>query len=309
MRISESKGSVGVFDKIKGGLFGLAVGDALGSTLEFLTKEEIENYHEKYGYHTEIVGGGFCRFEKGEVTDDTDMTLCVARGIIKNPFSPIEYIGEEFVKWMDTKPKDAGLTIRYSISKFFDTEDWEKAALQTHKILDGKSAGNGSLMRCLPIALVYSTKEKNKLFSKKQSKMTHYDDLASEACVIYNQIASDLLQGVTLKEAIKNNVNGTRYEYVMNRKPTDVPDGYVVNTLQWSLYVLLHTKTFEEAVQMAVNFGYDADTTGAVVGGLAGIYYGFEEIPKRYIEVLLKKEEIDELASQLFEVRNENNLN
>src|SRR3954453_16854772 len=144
-----------MLNKMKGALFGLAIGDALGGTTEFLTKEEIKN---KYGKVGEIMGGGVWKLEKGETTDDTAMTLAVARGIIKNPQNPIEAIGEEFFNWYAQRPKDVGIIISTVLSTF--NGNWFDTAKKAHyQYLNELSAGNGSLMRCLPIALAYSNLE------------------------------------------------------------------------------------------------------------------------------------------------------
>lgn len=289
-----------MLNRIKGGLVGLAVGDALGVSVEFMEPNRIQ---QQWGYVTEITGGGIFGFEKGEVTDDTEMTLCLARGILKNPSSPIEEIGNEFIEWIATNPKDVGETIKLSLSNYYSLKNWEQASEFTHKMLMGKSAGNGTLMRTLPISLAYNNEEVVDYLAKKQSKLTHFDDLAGEVCSLYNQIAIRLLNGEYLMDAIFRVVQDTPYEYVLHEKPDSIPNGYVVNTFNWSLYALLNTSSFEEAVQMAVNFGFDADTTGAVTGGLAGIYYGYDAIPEKYREALIKKKEIEEVAGQLFELK------
>ena len=98
-----------MLDKIKGGLFGLAIGDALGGTTEFMTKEEIK---EKYGSVNEIIGGGYWGLKPGETTDDTAMTVAVALGIMANSNHPIEEIGKRFLRWQNSDPKDIGVTIR-----------------------------------------------------------------------------------------------------------------------------------------------------------------------------------------------------
>jgi ADP-ribosyl-[dinitrogen reductase] hydrolase len=135
-------------DKIKGGLFGLAIGDALGATTEFMTKEEIK---VQYGRVTEIVGGGYWGLEIAETTDDTDMMIAVAWGIISNSKQPIEEIGKQFLNWQNSNPKDIGETTRTVFQNY--NGDWFKAAEVAHHNLNGKSAGNGTLMRCLPVAL------------------------------------------------------------------------------------------------------------------------------------------------------------
>ncbi|MEK3725376.1 ADP-ribosylglycohydrolase family protein [Paenibacillus sp. FSL H8-0034] len=112
-----------VFNRIKGGLYGVAIGDALGGTTEFMTSKEVK---AKYGYLTEIIGGGVWELEKGEVTDDTMMTLCVAEGILANPLNPMPYIGEQFMNWYRTDPKDIGNIIRHVLATF--EGNWFEAA-------------------------------------------------------------------------------------------------------------------------------------------------------------------------------------
>lgn len=289
-----------MLNKIKGGLFGVAIGDALGVAVEFMSQEEIK---KKHGKITEILGGGVFGFQKGEVSDDTDMTLCVAKGILKNPHLPLKDIGEEFMAWRNTIPKDMGNTVSTSF-KFYDiVKNWEKAAQMAHDFVGGRSAGNGTLMRAIPVVLAYSDIKTVEDISLKQSKMTHVDALASEACVLYNRIAHRLLLGEELKSVISDETKGTIYEHVLIEKPTCNADGFVVHTLQWVLYTLLHTASFEEAVQYAVNLGHDTDTVGAITGGLAGVYYGYDALPVRYVNELHIQEELERISIDLYNLR------
>jgi ADP-ribosyl-[dinitrogen reductase] hydrolase len=289
-------------DKLKGALYGLAIGDALGGTTEFLTIEQIASRH---GRLIHIVGGGVWKLEKGETTDDTAMTLAVARGILDNPMDPVEAIGEEFLAWKRTNPKDIGNII----ATVFSTYDgnWEEAARTAHySYLGKKSAGNGTLMRCLPVALAYRDLETVEKVTKAQSKMTHYDDLADEACVIYNRVAWRVLKGEELKDAIKTEVKGTRYKSVLDG---DVPrceqSGFVVDTMEWVLRWLFVSNSFAETVIGAANEGYDTDTVAAIAGGLAGLACGYHALPQEYASCLLNKEELDELSEKLSELYEE----
>lgn len=285
-----------MLNKIKGALFGFAIGDALGGTTEFLTKEEIKR---EYGLVKEIVGGGVWNLEKGETTDDTAMTLAVAKGVLKNPNDPVEEIGEEFLKWYASHPKDIGVIIRTVLGVY--DGNWFETAKKAHlQSLNEMSAGNGSLMRCLPIAFAYCDMEEVEAITRKQSKMTHYDPLADEACVIYNRIAFTVLHGKGLKEAIMDEIKGTRYESALTcEKPTCPPDGFVVHTMKWVLYWLLTSETYLNVVVGATNEGYDTDTVAAIAGGLAGLECGFEGLPSEYCETLLVKRDLEELSCEL----------
>lgn len=287
-----------MLNKIKGGLFGVAVGDALGCTTEFMTPKEIQ---ETFGMVDTIRGGGPFFFLKGEVTDDTDMTLCVAKGILESPEDPIEAIGHHFLTWKNSHPKDMGNTVATALNQY--KGNWEVASRQTNILLGGKTAGNGSLMRTLPVALAYKNPFKIMMLSHKQSKMTHWDEKANEACILYNRIAHRLLLGEELKKAIEEEVEGTAYRIAILAEPNEVPNAYVINTLRWALYLVYTSHSFKEVIVRAANMGYDSDTTAAIAGGLAGIYYGFDGIPAEYVDELLIKEELNEIAEKITQFR------
>lgn len=286
-------------NRILGGLFGVAVGDALGGTTEFMNEAEIRR---EYGWLEEIIGGGVWNLEAGEITDDTAMTIAVARGIIQNPEDPIEAIGEHFLKWKDTNPKDIGNIIR-TVFGLYDG-NWTEAARRAGQLLNGQTAGNGTLMRCLPIALAYRDAAAMEEVTRRHSEMTHEDPLATEACLIYNRIARRLLQGEQLTSAIRTEITGTRYEQLLNcEPPVTPPDGFVVHTMQWVVHHLLEAETFEEVVQRAANGGGDSDTIGAIAGGLAGIYWGCDGIPSRYADKILLQQNLIELGDALLTLR------
>lgn len=286
-----------LYSKIKGGLYGVAVGDALGGTTEFMSQREIK---AQYGYLREIIGGGVWRLAPGEVTDDTMMTLCVAEGILENPAEPMEPIGRLFLEWYNSRPKDIGNIIRHVFESY--ENNWFEAAFYAHADL-GQSAGNGSLMRCLPAALAYGDSADMERATLMQSKMTHYDPRCGEACLIYNRIAARLLRGEDLRSAIFAETVGTEYEGLFETAPDCEPSGFVVHTFRWVLHILLHSADFSEVVQRAANLGGDSDTIGAIAGGLAGIHYGYEAIPARYAESILIKERLDRAVSGMWSLR------
>ncbi|MFV9509708.1 ADP-ribosylglycohydrolase family protein [Tepidibacillus sp. LV47] len=290
-----------MLDKIKGALYGVAIGDALGGTTEFMTPFEIK---QKYGRLTQIVGGGVWDLQPGETTDDTAMTIALAKGLLANPDDPISAIGNEFVKWYKTKPKDVGKTVRLALESYLQWSDWEVAAKKAHELSGGKSAGNGSLMRTLPIALVYQDLQKIEEITFRQSKMTHYDPLASEACVIYNRIAYRLLNSdISLSKAIQVEIEGTRYKSVLKGKPKVPSDGYVVHTFLWVLHLLLQYSTVEEVIIEAANLGDDSDTVAAIAGGLVGLYHGYDSIPKMFSDKILVKDQLDFLVHEIYMAR------
>lgn len=225
------------------------------------------------------------------------------KGIIANPQNSIEEIGKEFLRWWESDPKDIGITVQTAFNCY--QGDWFQAAEKAHDELDGKSAGNGTLMRCLPVALAYLDPQKIDGISALQSKMTHYDDLASEACVIYNRIASRLINGEALEPAIQVEINHTRYASSGMQQPECLPDGYDVHTMEWVFYWLLSSHSFEEVVTGAANMGNDSDTIAAIAGGLKGIEIGFRQIPYRFTDKLLLKDDLHAYAKLLCEMRDQ----
>ena len=287
-----------MLNKIKGGMFGVAIGDALGGTTEFMTESEIK---AKYGRLTEIIGGGCWNLEPGEVTDDRAMTIALARGILGNPDQPIESIGEEFLKWFATNPKDVGITIRSVLSQY--NGDWEKTSRTVCAQMDGKCAGNGSLMRTLPVALAYPSLPKMVEVTHQQSMMTHYDKQTAQICQIYNKVAVRLLHNESIKQAIEKEITETEFVSIYNKKPIVPADGYVVNTFYWVLYYLYHFDDFQEIAIEAANKGGDSDTIAAIACGLKGVEIGFDRLPEIYRKKILIKDELSELATQLLHVR------
>ncbi|RKP50161.1 ADP-ribosyl-[dinitrogen reductase] hydrolase [Cohnella endophytica] len=288
-----------LMNRIKGGIYGVAVGDALGGTTEFMSQREIAS---KHGYLTEIIGGGVWRLEPGEVTDDTMMTLCVAEGILENPKEPMNPIGERFLQWFRSKPKDVGNIIMHVLSTY--EGNWFEAALLADLDI-GQSAGNGSLMRCLPAALCYSNLNDVLRVSRMQSRMTHYDERCDQACEIYNRIAFRILNhNVGLVEAIESEIKGTEYETIVHEEPKCDPSGFVVHTFRWVLHILITSNSFADVVQRAANLGGDSDTIGAIAGGLAGVYYGYEGIPASYADKIIVKDRLDAAITGIITLRN-----
>lgn len=286
------------YSRILGGLFGVACGDALGGTLEFLTQDKGK---KKYGYLKDIIGGGCWGLEAGEVTDDTMMTIAVAEGILDNPENPIDCIGDRFMEWYWSRPKDIGNIIELALDEYSRSKDWSITAKVAHECNNGMSAGNGSLMRCIPVALFYEDINKVIEVTEMQSKLTHYDEKATRACIFYNTLINKYINGASkipgIREVIKE---FPEYKEVFNKRKEELePSGYVVDTLICSLWCFINTATFEDAVCEAVNLCGDADTIGAITGGLAGVYYGFDSIPERWRDKILVGKKLLEITQKI----------
>jgi ADP-ribosyl-[dinitrogen reductase] hydrolase len=278
-------------DKIRGALYGVAVGDALGAPLEFMSAREIWARH---GYVTEMIGGGWLSVRPGEVTDDTQMTLAVAEGIVAAPGEPYAEIGRRFVDWMAGGPKDVGGTCRASIGRAAariragmpnSMQTWADASREVSAQNGGRSGGNGALMRTVYPGAYYTTELVASLVSEDIARMTHWDDLSAEACVLYARMLYLLTTGGNWGDC-ERVLQDTRYSLESMRGATLNPTGYVVDSMMCALYSIRETESFEGAVTKAANMGGDADTIAAIAGGLAGAYYGFEVIPTRWVQSL-----------------------
>lgn len=294
-------------DKIAGALYGVAVGDALGGPLEFMTAEQIAQRH---GLVTEMIGGGWLSLRPGETTDDTAMTMAVAEGIMEFPDAPCEAIGRRFIAWANSGPKDIGGTCRSGISMAMrkaqelgkDTPDavcWNYGGRATAELNHGRSGGNGALMRAVYPALYYPEKERALQETVDQGRMTHWDADSDEACKIYADVLHSLMVEAangnsdrgSLIPAIFHTLEKTRYalEAMLAKGRADQlkPTGYVVDSLECALYALWEgSADFDEAVIIAANMGGDADTIAAICGGLAGALHGFTAIPQEWIAAL-----------------------
>lgn len=270
-------------DVARGALYGVAVADALGATLEFMSAAEIAR---RYGTLRDIVGGGWLALRPGQVTDDTEMTLAVAEGIAEQPDAPVEAVGRRFIEWLDTQPRDVGRTCAVALN-YARRRGWADAARFAHDNLGGRSAGNGSLMRSAYPGLWYADRAQALRVAVELSRMTHYDPLASEACKLYTAAIWDMARGgVPARQALKAAFGGTRYQAALAGQARLDPTGFVVDTLNCALDAVACTSSLEDAIVRAVNLGGDADTVGAVAGGLAGAMYGYDSIPTRWREAL-----------------------
>jgi ADP-ribosyl-[dinitrogen reductase] hydrolase len=253
----------------------------------------------KYGRLQEMVGGGWLRLKPGQVTDDTEMTLCLARGIVNSAEWNLRTIAGEFALWLRSKPIDVGDTCRRGIRNFMLKGELESPPNQW-------DAGNGALMRMTPVTLCTLGDDKLlQQYSTEQGHLTHNHPLSDAACITYGRMIQLALKGAE-KSRLRREADRLVADYPTFRFDPypGLSTGYVVDTLQTVLHHFFRTRTFEECIVATVNQGGDADTTGAIVGGLAGAYYGLEEIPRRWLKKMDGRclAELEALASRLLKL-------
>lgn len=313
-------------ERILGGLFGVAVGDTLGVPVEFVSREELRKKPVQ-----EMIGYGTHHQPPGTWSDDTSLTLCLVESLVEAGYDPAD-AGKRFVRWYREgcwtpygRVFDIGGATRRATTRLEDGVDPALAGTD-----DEMSNGNGSLMRILPAALYFAENEEEEMRDAvcKISCLTHRHPRSQLACSLYALLANELLAGNTPGAACermrerapelcaKNALAGElpHFERILNGSLPGLPereirsDGYVVSTLEAAVWCLLNNETFPDTVLSAVNLGGDSDTTGAVAGGLAGVYYGYGAIPWNWLEGLARFEEILALGEKFASLLTRNSL-
>lgn len=296
--------------RYRGALVGLAVGDAMGATLEFTPRDRVTPI-------SDMVGGGIYRLPPGAWTDDTSMALCLAESLVeRGGFDPMDQL-QRYVRWYrEGYNSSTGrcLDIGNTTSKALEHFEW------TGEIwADPEGAGNGALMRLAPVVLFFAKNPEQAIrFAGESALTTHGHPLARDACRFFSGLLLSALQGlpkcvllsprfwpfreVFEKEPLEDDIQRmAEGEYCVKPARDIRSTGYVVHTLEAALWAFCRTDTFEEGLLQAIHLGEDADTVGAVYGQLAGAYYGYEAIPSRWREKLIMEDKIRDMADRLFE--------
>ena len=271
--------------RAQGALVGLAVGDALGGPVEFLTQSEVRARH---GELRDMVGGGWLSLRAGQVTDDTQMAVCIARSIDSGIWSPAD-IADRFADWLKSRPVDVGNTCRRGIRRYM-------VHGTVHGGPNSGDGGNGAAMRMAPVAI--ATVGDDALLERwalEQAHITHHHALSDAACLLVGRLVHCACRGepmTKLHEIATETVR--RFPNLQFERYRGLSSAYVVDTMQTVLHHLFTTESFEECLIRTVNVGGDADTTGAIVGTIAGAFYGLDAIPRRWVRKL-DRELCDEL--------------
>ena len=289
-------------------MFGFCVGDALGVPVEFSTREERKNDPIK-----EMRAYGTYHQPFGTWSDDTSLTICLIDAI-NNGYS-IESVAENFVNFYGKgcftpygEVFDIGNSTRDSIARMYSG----KNPIDCGGKLETDN-GNGSLMRILPIAFYGQKANARELIKlvEEVSSLTHGHNRSKLACILYIEFAVQIILGQEKEEAldrtiafINNNcleaysVELKNFERILSKRIISVSEkeikstGYVIDTLEAVLWTFFHADGYRDAILKAINLGGDTDTIAAITGGVAGIYYGANDIPKEWIQSMAKKEEL-----------------
>ena len=291
-----------------GCLLGLAVGDAVGATVEFKKRGDFFPL-------SDMVGGGPHKLKPGQWTDDTSMALCLAISLIEQEgFDEIDQM-DRYCRWRGEGYQsstgecfDIGLTTNYALDCYQTTG--EALAGPT----DPDSAGNGSIMRLAPVPMFfYPEQDLVEKFSAEGSRTTHGAAACVDACRLLGVITLRALSGAPKDKVLSAGINlhfetgeiaAIATEAYRTKYEADIlGSGYVVESLEAALWCFVTTESFETAILKAANLGDDADTTAAVCGQVAGAYYGESGIPLRWREQVAMRENIRDLAKRLHAAR------
>lgn len=283
--------------RFRGALLGLALGDALGTTLEFSRRDSLPPV-------TEIIGGGPFKLAPGDWTDDTSMALCLAHSLIRKEYSSNSDQLDLYCLWwkkgifgVKGKCFDIGNTVVHALENYMRTGNTYPGPT------DPRSAGNGSLMRLAPVALFYfSDPERCASWCGVSSETTHRASEAIDACRYFGILLHGAIKGASkaeLSEGVYEPttgfwdnkplaagvVNAALNAHTKNRDQIK-SSGYVIDTLEAAIWAFHNSHSFEEGAILAANLGDDADTVAAVYGQLAGAYYGELNIDPYWIKKL-----------------------
>jgi ADP-ribosyl-[dinitrogen reductase] hydrolase len=307
-------------ERYRGCLLGLAIGDAVGTALEF-------RQPGRFTPITDMIGGGPFGLKPGQWTDDTSMALCLAESLIeKQGFDPADQM-QRYVRWWKEghlsctgKCFDIGNATCTALSRFLHTGDALSGST------DPYSAGNGSIMRLAPVPMFFAADPECAMeLAADSSRTTHGAINAVDACRYFAAIIVGALAGVGKEELLSDHfspVKGYWKDHPLageidqiasgsfrRKEPPEIQGtGYVVRSLEAALWAFYKSGDFREGCLLAANLGDDADTTAAVYGQLAGAFYGESCIPSAWIEKLAMRDQIISFADRLFSLPKSNSM-
>lgn len=299
-------------ERYRGSLLGLAVCDALGTTLEFTRPGSFQPI-------SDIVGGGPFGLEAGQWTDDTSMALCLAESLLEHKgFDPVDQL-RRYVRWYREgylsstgRCFDIGNTIRAALQQFERTGEPYPGSTSP------RMAGNGSIMRLAPVPLFYARDGGRAVrMAADSSRTTHGAPEAVSGCRYLAALIVGCLNGVSKPDLLSDRfgllaeleqtaplspgiAEVAAGSFKRKAPPQIRGSGYVVESLEAALWAFYHAESFREGALLAVNLGDDADTTGAVYGQLAGAFYGEQGIPEQWRARIHARAVIESLAGGLY---------
>lgn len=299
-------------NKIKGTIYGQAIGDALGLGTEGMTDEDMAcKYPNGIWHYSDIFQDRHRkRWKIGDWTDDTDMMLCIANAVIKDKGVNYTSIAQNFKDWADGEPMGIGENT-YKVLSFGDYKDKPfDASKMLWEMSHQQSAANGGVMRTSIVGLFPKAVEE---CAVNICRLTHYDPRCTGSCAIVSLLIHSLVYGEEKLSYHQLVDIGERYdkrirEYIDLSLNSDIRAlelqdwdsvGYTLKTMAAGLWAYWNAKSFEDGLLAVVRAGGDADTNAAVACAILGAKFGFESIPNEYVEGLIYKKMLDEVINGL----------
>ena len=303
-----------LLDKLKGTIYGQAIGDALGLGTEGMTDEDMAwKYPNGIRHYSDIFQDRHRkRWKIGDWSDDTDMMLCIANAVIKDKGVNYTSIARNFKEWADGEPMGIGETT-YKVLSFGDyVEKPFDASKMLWEMSHQKSAANGGVMRTSIVGLFPKAVEE---CAVNICRLTHYDPRCVGSCAIVSLLIHSLVYEEEKLSYHKIVDIAQKYdsrirEYIDLSLNTDIRAlelqdwdsvGYTLKTLAAGLWAYWNASSFEEGLLSVVRAGGDADTNAAVACAILGAKFGISAIPQEYIDGLIYKEQLDEVVSGMVE--------
>ena len=302
--VAVSTEEAAIHDRGIGAMLGLAIGDAVGTTIEFCRRDSRPRL-------TDMVGGGPFSLEPGQWTDDTAMALALADSLLRDAELDPNDLMARFLNWWQQGTYsctgtcfDIGVTTSQALKRYRDSGDPFAGDPSPH------SAGNGSLMRLAPVALAHWRKPHvAAVVASKQSRTTHAAPQALAACAGYAKLLAMAIGGASAEEVLAPNAVGTTGEPIIDaifagswrsKSRHEIrSSGYVAHSLEAALWCVGRSGTFKEAILLAANLGDDSDTTAAITGQLAGALWGANNIPADWCDRIAWSHRLQSIATRL----------
>jgi len=293
-------------NNLKGAIYGVFVGDALGTTYEFKKSSDV-----KLPVKLNIVGGGPFHVAKGQVTDDSEMTLALLYSILKKKKYDKEDVAKAYIRWLKSEPKDNGITTAKALRNAKNYKDTVNNSIR----LNSGSKSNGFLMRIAPLTIL-GLENLDKIIQEDvvithSNKACYYTAKLYIYMLIYiinkgKDYKKEALRIIDLDEHqdvinLKHIVNSAeKTPYYRDIKIDGHMMGFMYVSLQIAFHYLYHSKDYENAFKSIFKLGGDTDTNGAIAGAFLGAKFGYNKIPKRWIKTL---EEADYDRPQEFKIK------
>jgi ADP-ribosylglycohydrolase len=311
-------------DKVRGAIFGHAVGDALGLGTEFLSKAQVEDYYpDGLDRYDQIVRDRHRRrWECGEWTDDTDQMLCILDSILAKHEVDAHDIALRIRQWAEQGGMGIGRTVYSVICSEDFLRDPHEAARRVWEASGMNAAANGGVMRTSVLGVwQYDVPETVIRNAEAVCKITHYDPRCVASCVCVSLAISSLLRGASDIDALMGEleVQAASYDertvtYFQLARESNLASmkldeglnpgerntiGYTLKAMGAGLWSLMHASSYEDGIRRVIHEGGDADTNGAVVGAILGARFGFSELPKEWVDGLLHRAELQQRVQRL----------